>query len=103
MRLRTLIRLAIESVFIVLVLVAAGLAGLGTMGIILAGLIAWINGEPATVAVLSSGAAIAALVNALVAVAAFLADPSGDDVASDQSRGQEPTRNDDRKGEAEPD
>src|SRR5262245_33500969 len=42
MRVRTLIRLAIESVFIVLVLVAAGLAGLGTMGIIIAGLIAWI-------------------------------------------------------------
>jgi hypothetical protein len=42
MRLRTLVRLAIESVFIVLVLVVAGLAGLGTMGIIVAGLIAWI-------------------------------------------------------------
>ena len=42
MRVRTLVRLAIESVFIVLVLVVAGLAGLGTMGIIIAGLIAWI-------------------------------------------------------------
>jgi len=41
-RVRTLVRLAIESVFIVLVLVVAGLAGLGTMGIIIAGLIAWI-------------------------------------------------------------
>jgi len=41
-RIRTLVRLAIESVFIVLVLVVAGLAGLGTMGIIIAGLIAWI-------------------------------------------------------------
>ncbi|MEV4142664.1 hypothetical protein AB0J40_03295 [Amycolatopsis sp. NPDC049691] len=68
-----------------------------------AGLVAWINGEPVTVAVLSSGAAIAALLNALVAVAAFLAGPSGDDVASDQSRGREIGMNDDRKGEAEPD
>lgn len=42
---------------------------------------AWLNGESLTVAVLTSGAAMAALLNALVAVATFLTGHPRDDGA----------------------
>ncbi|MCR6482710.1 hypothetical protein M8542_07765 [Amycolatopsis sp. OK19-0408] len=51
-------------------------------------LFACLSGEPLTVAVLASGAAMAALLNALVAVATFLAGHPRDDALPDASRGQ---------------
>ncbi|MGW3962302.1 hypothetical protein ACWED2_20955 [Amycolatopsis sp. NPDC005003] len=51
-------------------------------------LIAWLDGESLTVAVLTSGAAMAALLNALVAVATFLAGNPRNDVLPDRSRGR---------------
>ncbi|WP_410569972.1 hypothetical protein [Amycolatopsis sp. cmx-4-61] len=49
---------------------------------------AWLNGESLTVAVLTFGAAMAALLNALVAVATFLAGHPRDDVVPDRPRGR---------------
>lgn len=50
-------------------------------------LIAWLNGEPLTVMILTFGAAVAALLNALVAVATFLAGNPRDEVVPDRPRG----------------